>query len=227
MNTHYYHHDYRPSSPLSPAPKSPSLRRSPRYHRSSNNTSHNTTRQRSDQQRPLNLQLPPMPRFHPANFITSSTASNAGSQIPTQTSGAELFTTSTQSNPSPNIPTSSHSNYHYSLANAQQQLYHNHRELASLNCLTRTPSFRLSPRLPGSPLLNPLGSPGPVTPLELEKEDERDDKFASYFSGALERESDSSAAVRQEHFSSAVQNRSEPIEKQDDGRTSMQERSRR
>lgn len=91
-----------------------------------------------------NLKLPSLPRFHPANF-PSANSSGAGTP---------------NTNPSsPQPPSSPRSQY----SDAQRQLYVYQRELlanATRNMATGTK--------PASPRLNPLGSPGPVTPLELE-----------------------------------------------------------
>lgn len=71
----------------------------------------------------------------------------------------------------------------------------------------------MSPRLPGSPILNPLGSPGPVTPLELEDESEKDDSSAGYFPGVFEQDVISNVAEKQGYAPAVVHNKSEPIEK--------------
>ncbi|KAG8626370.1 hypothetical protein KVT40_005315 [Elsinoe batatas] len=91
-----------------------------------------------------NLSLPGLPRFHPANYASSSHSSFAN----TPASGPS----------SPHGPAS---------PGVQQKLYtEGQRQLYSYQ-LGRTPSSQFLER-PDSPRLQPLGSPGPVTPLELE-----------------------------------------------------------
>ncbi|OJD33226.1 uncharacterized protein BKCO1_3200011 [Diplodia corticola] len=94
-----------------------------------------------------NLRLPSLPRFHPANFPSSSS------------SAATTPSTNPNSPQPPPSPRSQQKQY----SEAQQQLYMYQRELianATRNMATGSK--------PASPRLNPLGSPGPVTPLELE-----------------------------------------------------------
>ncbi|KAK0659605.1 hypothetical protein DIS24_g3829 [Lasiodiplodia hormozganensis] len=94
-----------------------------------------------------NLRLPSLPRFHPANFPSSNS------------SAANTPGTNPNSPQPPPSPRSQHKQY----SEAQRQLYIYQRELlanATRNMATGTK--------PASPRLNPLGSPGPVTPLELE-----------------------------------------------------------
>ncbi|KAF2014941.1 hypothetical protein BU24DRAFT_225162 [Aaosphaeria arxii CBS 175.79] len=83
------------------------------------------------------LRLPSLPRFHPANFASQNSSTTA--------------TPSTNPN-SPQAPLSPRRQYH---AQMQFQMYQS----------------SLKPRGPGakptSPRLIPMGSPGPVTPLEL------------------------------------------------------------
>ncbi|GME41501.1 uncharacterized protein LTHEOB_5864 [Neofusicoccum parvum] len=94
-----------------------------------------------------NLKLPSLPRFHPANF-----------QSPNSSCGNTPNTNPNSPQPPPS-PRSQQKQY----SEAQRQLYVYQRELlanATRNMATGTK--------PASPRLNPLGSPGPVTPLELE-----------------------------------------------------------
>ncbi|KAK8173532.1 hypothetical protein IWX90DRAFT_144335 [Phyllosticta citrichinensis] len=94
------------------------------------------------------LKLPSLPRFHPANFP---------SQSPSQSSSSY---SSSASPPPPPSPRSQQKQY----SEAQRQLYFYQRDLVA-NAVARNP---LPGNRPMSPRLNPLGSPGPVTPLELE-----------------------------------------------------------
>ncbi|KAL0253025.1 hypothetical protein SLS55_010475 [Diplodia seriata] len=95
-----------------------------------------------------NLRLPSLPRFHPANFPSSSSSSAA---------------TTPNTNPNSPQPPPSPRSQQKQYSEAQRQLYVYQRELianATRNMATGSK--------PASPRLNPLGSPGPVTPLELE-----------------------------------------------------------
>lgn len=93
------------------------------------------------------LKLPGLPRFHPANF-------------PSQNSGAANTPSSGIGSPQPPLSPRIQSK-HYS--EAQRQLYLYQRDLVST---AKGRSY--SNHKPASPRLMPLGSPGPVTPLELE-----------------------------------------------------------
>lgn len=138
----------RPSS--SPAPSSQPSKH--RYHPAMANSA------RRGSARPLNprsassgLKLPSLPRFHPANFSS-------------QNSSFAATPTSSGSSPQPPMsPRSQQRQY----SEAQKQLYAYQRELlANAGKLpTKAPAAK-----PVSPRLLPAGSPGPVTPLELEAE---------------------------------------------------------
>jgi len=140
----------RPSSPLSP--REPMYRyegaqtSSLRLHPGRNAT---TQQRRSSGQ---SLMLPGLPRFHPANYPSphSSVATTPGSG-PT----------------SPQLPLSP-SMQQKVYNDAQKQLYLYQREAYMGRSTTTAPMPREGP---ASPRLCPLGSPGPVTPLELEEED--------------------------------------------------------
>lgn len=99
-----------------------------------------------------NLTLPGLPRFHPANFASSGHSSVAN-------------TPGTNPN-SPHGPASP--GMHQKMyAEAQRQVQAYQRDL-----FPRSPSSTTFPaERPDSPRLQPLGSPGPVTPLELETGD--------------------------------------------------------
>ena len=139
----------RPSSPLSPRFDS-SARYQPRQPQSSRpfNPRGSTTQQR--RQHGSHLALPGLPRFHPANFPSAhSSVANTPGSGPT----------------SPQAPISPQMQQNL-YAEAQRQALLYQQELMS------RPASRGSIRQkPDSPRLAPLGSPGPVTPLELEEED--------------------------------------------------------
>ncbi|KAI4749026.1 hypothetical protein E4T50_00685 [Aureobasidium sp. EXF-12298] len=157
----------RPSSPMSPRFES-----SPRYELQppSPRGLHPRSAATSSQMRHRNastantLKLPGLPRFHPANFPSSQSSS-----VATTPSTGPL----SPSNPPPS-PKAQQRLY----SEAQKQLYLYHREtLAAQAAVTaaanagsgRPASLRFEKPL--SPRLAPLGSPGPVTPLELEGQD--------------------------------------------------------
>lgn len=99
---------------------------------------------------PGSLTLPSLPRFHPANF-------------PSQGSSPSNTPLSGPNSPQPPMsPRSQQKNY----SEAQKQLYTYQREL--LSSISRT--NRSNSKKPASPRLIPVGSPGPITPLELEGE---------------------------------------------------------
>lgn len=104
------------------------------------------TRTPSLQRRPQGLQLPHLPRFHPANFSNHSTPDGA----------------SATSSPQPPMSPRAHQRMY---SDAQKHLYLNQREALSAAARVTSPG---QVRKPLSPRLQPLGSPGPVTPLELE-----------------------------------------------------------
>ncbi|KAF2648124.1 hypothetical protein K491DRAFT_613377 [Lophiostoma macrostomum CBS 122681] len=94
------------------------------------------------------LRLPSLPRFHPANF-------------PSQNSSTAATPITGPNSPQPPVsPRANQKQY----SDAQRQMYLYQRELlANAARQARGPSAK-----PTSPRLIPLGSPGPVTPLELE-----------------------------------------------------------
>ncbi|KAF2005697.1 hypothetical protein P154DRAFT_414890, partial [Amniculicola lignicola CBS 123094] len=97
------------------------------------------------------LRLPSLPRFHPANFPSgqSSAAATPGT------------------GPGSPQPPLSPRTYQKKYSDAQRQMYLYQRDLAASNAR----QARSSHAKPTSPRLNPMGSPGPVTPLELEGAD--------------------------------------------------------
>ena len=128
-------------------------------------------------------QTPPrltnLPRFHPANFANYVNS--------TSTSATSSSTTSPDSSAtSPTNPLSPRTARQTpQLSEAQRQLYNYHRELYSLN---RSGSEANSPSTttfitsrPASPFLQPLASPGAVTPLELEEADQADEYLMAGF----------------------------------------------
>lgn len=94
------------------------------------------------------LRLPSLPRFHPANFPSQSSS---------------LASTPMAGPDSPQPPMSPRA-YQRQYVEAQRQMLNYHRELLA----TGSRSHRSTPK-PSSPRLCPTGSPGPVTPLELEE----------------------------------------------------------
>lgn len=106
--------------------------------------------QYSRQAAPGSLNLPSLPRFHPANFPSQS---NSASNTPL---------TGPNSPQPPLSPRAQQRQY----SEAQRQLYQYQRQLIASGA---NPGLHLGAK-PDSPKLAPLGSPGPVTPLELEKE---------------------------------------------------------
>lgn len=93
------------------------------------------------------LHLSSLPRFHPANFNSASSS----------------MTTTPNSAASPNPP-------YFSNSVDQSQLSYYHQHLLAQSALATTATGSNGKR-PNSPKLAPLaGSPGPVTPLELDGE---------------------------------------------------------
>ncbi|PSK35967.1 hypothetical protein C1H76_3568 [Elsinoe australis] len=136
----------RPTTPLSPR-----FDGSSRYDglQASRQNSYQSRSPNSTQQRRKygnNLMLPGLPRFHPANYPSShSSIANTPASGPN----------------SPHAPSSPGMQQNLR-GESQRQMYAYQRET-----FTRTPSSQFLER-PDSPRLQPLGSPGPVTPLELE-----------------------------------------------------------
>lgn len=98
------------------------------------------------------LHLPSLPRFHPANFPSAHISTQS---TPDGTSSA--------SSPQPPISPRSHQRMYNDV---QKQLYFNQRETMCARATSPSQAGK-----PISPRLHPLGSPGPVTPLELEGND--------------------------------------------------------
>ncbi|KAI9701375.1 MAG: hypothetical protein M1820_006466 [Bogoriella megaspora] len=102
------------------------------------------------------LRLPSLPRFHPANFPSSQHVS-AGSTPSTGVNGLQP----------PVSPRQNHRQY----SDVQKQLYAYQKDIIATAMRTSqaTTPNGLSNK-PDSPRLEPLGSPGPVTPLMLEEQ---------------------------------------------------------
>ncbi|CAI6332417.1 unnamed protein product [Periconia digitata] len=134
-----------PQSPLSPRMDSLAIpsqtRRRPPMHN-----------RMSSQGTAASLRLPSLPRFHPANFTSSQQSSSAA----TPTTGPN--------SPQPPLSPRTH-NRQYS--EIQRQMYAYQQQLLA----NATRQARGSIAKPTSPRLNPLDSPGPVTPMELEGAD--------------------------------------------------------
>lgn len=137
----------RPTSPLSPSYKTSAHfdGLSPPQQRQMHSRTNNSQRRAPTH----SLKLPSLPRFHPANFPSSHSSLQS--------------TPDGQSSPQP--PISPRRIY----SDAQRQLYFNQREIM-ITAATRGSSPGRAGK-PTSPRLHPLGSPGPVTPLELEGEE--------------------------------------------------------
>jgi hypothetical protein len=93
------------------------------------------------------LKLPSLPRFHPANF-------------PSQHSSAANTPNAGSNSPQPPVSPKQQQRLY---SEAQKQLYLFQRETIAVNA-----GLAAIRDKPISPRLVPLGSPGPVTPLELE-----------------------------------------------------------
>jgi hypothetical protein len=99
-----------------------------------------------------NLRLPSLPRFHPANFASSQGSSAA-------------ITPATGVN-SPHGPLSPRT-HQKQYSEVQRQMYLYQQQLVS----NAARQVRAPAAKPTSPRLDPLDSPGPVTPMELEGAD--------------------------------------------------------
>jgi hypothetical protein len=96
-----------------------------------------------------------------ANF-PSTTTPNSSNSVQTTPDGTTTTTTTLSSCYAPPPPPMSPRAYQRLYNDAQKQLYFNQqREMFS----------PATPGRPASPRLAPLGSPGPVTPLELERDE--------------------------------------------------------
>lgn len=136
---------YTPSSPLSPTMASSTLPPQSR---------HSSARRTAQP-----LQLPALPRYHPSNYeratSSPSLASNASRPSATYRSSAR----------SPQPP-------QRQLSDAQYKLHQYQRDVITIATRQPRPAAP-SPNgitRPVSPRLNPLGSPGPVTPMMLEEQ---------------------------------------------------------
>ena len=132
----------RPSSPLSPSSGVSLSQMSPIRHSANQSPLRPTSRPTPK------LKLKSLPRFHPANYESSSP--------------------STDTTPRPSRPGTAQPHLRQ-VSDAQKKLQQYQRDVV-VNA-TRAASLAISPRTPGNPAparLNPLGSPGPVTPLTLE-----------------------------------------------------------
>jgi hypothetical protein len=98
---------------------------------------------------PGHLRLPSLPRFHPANFASSQNSSQAVTPV-------------TGPN-SPNTPSSPQNNRNRQYEVQRQMYAYQQQLLANTGRQIRGPNSAK----PTSPRLEPLASPGAVTPLEL------------------------------------------------------------
>lgn len=99
----------------------------------------------------VHLRLPSLPRFHPANFASPNSSAAA-----TPITGPN----------SPQSPVSSRPNSSRQYEVQRQMYLYQQQLLANTNRQVRGPGAR-----PTSPRLEPMASPGAVTPLELEGAD--------------------------------------------------------
>ena len=142
----------RPQSPLSPRYEAPSRfepLRPPSPRRISMNSRGGNSQRRANTSA---LKLPSLPRFHPSNF-------------PSAHSSAQTTPESGQGSPPP--PTSPRTHQRI-ISDAQKHLLAYQRDMISAAARSSTP---IQLEGPESPRLLPIGSPGPVTPLQLESED--------------------------------------------------------
>ncbi|SLM36085.1 hypothetical protein LPUS_05512 [Lasallia pustulata] len=136
---------YTPSSPLSPTMISSTL---PSQSRHSN-------ARRTVQP----LQLPVLPRYHPSNYERATPSPSVSSNA----SRPSITYRSSARSPQP---------HQRQLSDAQYKLHQYQRDI--ITTATRQPRPARTPTngptKPVSPRLNPLGSPGPVTPMMLEEQ---------------------------------------------------------
>ncbi|KAI9665395.1 MAG: hypothetical protein M1831_001833 [Alyxoria varia] len=165
------YNDHQISSPLSPSYRPahsntsgrPPSRNSSHFHNTSSKDNGPSSPQCKTNKAPK-LHLSSLPRFHPANY----TSSNQNSLAPGEGNANAQHVQGSLSPGGHSRRTSSQN-----LSEAQRQLYLYQREVVSLSRNPKSPSslksVNSSPRWnPGSPRLKPLGSPGAITPLELE-----------------------------------------------------------
>ena len=102
------------------------------------------------------LKLPSLPRFHPANFPSSQNSSPGNTPTPGTSS------------PQPTVLPHQQQRHH---TDVQKQLHAYQRDIiATAVRNSRGASPNAASAKPSSPKLEPLGSPGPVTPLMLEEQ---------------------------------------------------------
>lgn len=137
----------RPQSPLSPRFEAQSHRfetLQPPSPRAMHNRATGNSQRRANT---TSLKLPSLPRYHPANFPSGH------SSVQTTPDGTSLG--------SPQAPLSPRAHQRV-VSDAQKHLFAYQRDMISR---AQSPGGLDKPT---SPRLEPLGSPGPVTPLELE-----------------------------------------------------------
>lgn len=140
----------RPQSPLSPRYDSGRFEMlQPPSPRSMHARTTGNTQRRANTN---SLKLPTLPRFHPANYPSAHSS---------------VQSTPDAGNGSPQPPASPRAHQRV-ISDAQKHLLFYQRETVSASVRASSPSRLDGPR---SPRLAPLGSPGPVTPLELEGDD--------------------------------------------------------
>ncbi|KAL8720554.1 MAG: hypothetical protein Q9225_002600 [Loekoesia sp. 1 TL-2023] len=129
---------YTPSSPLSPT--MPAYSTSPLTQQNVGTQSHNQPRR----SQPAPLAIPTLPPFHPANYESRTPSPRSTSRPVSSSHGRQI-------------------------SDAQKKLQRYQRDIVINATRSAVRSTLKSPLpRPSSPRLNPLGSPGPVTPLMLE-----------------------------------------------------------
>ncbi|KAI4132331.1 MAG: hypothetical protein LQ347_002638 [Umbilicaria vellea] len=137
---------YTPSSPLSPTMTSAAL---PSHSRHGN-------ARRTGQP----LQLPALPRYHPSNYERATTSPSLSTNV---TSRPSATYRSSARSPQP---------HQRQLSDAQYKLHQYQRDVITTATRQSRPAASSTSGItkPVSPRLNPLGSPGPVTPMMLEEQ---------------------------------------------------------
>lgn len=141
--------DIRPRSPLSPRHEASTYFDPLRPPSPRTMASRSAINQRRGNSNPL--KLPTLPRYHPSNYTSAHSS---------------LHSTPDSGYASPQGPTSPKSHQRV-ISDAQKHLLAYQREMVSAAARSSTPT---QSEKPDSPRLVPLGSPGPVTPLQLEEE---------------------------------------------------------
>lgn len=138
---------------------SPTLQTNPPSPSASSAHSRSRMRQ-SKPQNPSSFHLGSLPRFHPAVYQSPATASSGPAP--------QLQTSSPSATTSPNLQQFAHT---YRIPPNTRDTLRQYRDLVAGITLTPRGSVSSASTKPSKPKLAPLGSPGPVTPLALEEEE--------------------------------------------------------